>query len=117
MPSKEELSDDSIGEIWEWVGVATRKSTPQPKPDVILPYGTLVENTRATIIGIGTSLKWVAILPNGDLVIGPGMITHTANEENYQLGIEAKEFRNDMIFLKKAMVHGTINLKNIPKLK
>lgn len=118
MPSKEELEDYSIGAVWTWIGIASRKQAAQPKPAVILPYGTLVENPRATVIGIGTSLKWVALLPNGDLVVGPDMISHGDSKEDRDLlGSESKEFRNDMIFLKKAMVHGTINLNNIAKSK
>lgn len=115
MPSKEELADYTIQTVWNWIGTISRKQTSQPKPEVILPYGSLIENQKATILGVGQGFKWVALLPNGDLVIGPEMISHAdSKEEKDQLGIESKEFRNDMIFLKKAMVHGTINLNSIP---
>jgi hypothetical protein len=107
----EKEEDYTIGKIWVW------KKNGQPKPDVMLNYGHLVENPKATIPGVGSSMKWVSLLPNGDLVVGPDMILSGSFEAKDvdTLGRENKEFKNDMIFLKKAMTHGTINLNEFPK--
>ena len=113
MADKQE--DFTIAKIWRW------KKNGTPKPDIILNYGHLVEDCKATIPGIGASMKWVCLLQNGDLVIGPDMISSPTMESKEGqvaadlLGRETKEFKNDMIFLKKAVAHGTINLNEFPR--
>jgi len=109
MPDKAE--DFTIAKVWNW-----RKGV-QPKPDLILSYGSLVENQKITLPSIGNSFKWTVLLPNCDLVIGPEMLTESAAEQasKEQLALELKEFKSDMIFLKKAMTHGTIRLNEFPR--
>ena len=115
--SKEELADYTINRVWSWISIASKLNSrsQQPKPDLILPYGTLVENSKATIPGIGVSMRWIALLQNGDLVIGPEMIGGEDKESREQSGNETREFKSDIIWLKKALAHGTIRMEDFPR--
>lgn len=106
------IKDSRIGQIWLWVSVAERMKNrelkkPNPEPDVLLPYGYMYEND-SELEDVAKSEHIVALLPNCDLVIGP-FFTTGSKEENQILGNEKNEFSRDMLYLKKAMMHGTID--------
>lgn len=104
-------SDARIGQIWLWVSIAERmknraEKKANPEPDVLLPYGFLYEND-SDLEDVAKSEHSVALLPNCDLVIGP-FYTSGSKEGNTSLTEERREFNYDMLYLKKAMMHGTI---------
>jgi hypothetical protein len=114
--SERERKDYTIARVWNWIAIAAKKPE-AAKRDVLLNYGYLIENPKVSLPGIGQGFKNVALLPNCDLVIGPELIAATDDRSKDALGLETKEFRNDMIYLKRAMIHGTIDLNDFPKLK
>lgn len=107
--------DFTIGRIWLWKGYSSRKDQQNtPKPDVILPYGYLYE-TEISLVQIATKMNQVAILPNCDLIIGPEFLFGGDETEKNRIGLEAKEFKADVVYLKKAIEHGTIDIERMPK--
>ena len=116
MSKTDKDEDFTIGYIWTWLPPASSKPKDEKKvrASLVLPYGYLVENADATIQGIGSSMRWTALLYNGDLVIGPDMIA-IDKDSREAAAQELKDFKADIIYLKRAMAHGTIQLNMFHK--
>ena len=83
------------------------------RPDVLLPYGRLFASDLSARDAAKT-MKMTQLLPNLDLVVGPNLLTG-AKEDKDTLARETSEFKQDMIYLKFAMMHGTVNLNELAR--
>ena len=106
--------DFTIGRIWLWKSSSQKKEEKNLKPDLVLPFGYMYEH-QMSLVQVAKKLNQVALLPNCDLVLGPDLTPGVTDEEKTRVGNENKEFRSDMLYLKKAIEHGTIEIETLPK--
>ena len=101
-----------IGRIWLWKHFSQVPKSPDP--DVLLPYGGLFEMEKMSLRDLGENTDFVAVLPNQDIVRGPTMVS-LKKEDALEAGNITRDFRLDMVYLKKAMYHKTIVLSDLPR--
>ena len=108
---------DQVGRIWNWIGYRARQEPGNKvKPDIVLPHGILQE-TDLTLGEVATKFTHIAILQNCDLIVGPPLLSGNSNEKESKdlYSRVMQEFRNDILYLKKAIESKTIIIEDLPR--